>query len=133
MIDLITTTAADLMSADPVGVSPEASLREAAEIMSRNRIHCLLVDREDPRRGVGIITGKDIVQLLGEGDPSVLEEISVHDVMSRPAVTVPLEMCVLDCVNLMLMTGVRTVFVLDGSEPAGLLSFTDVLEFVVGG
>ncbi len=132
MIDVLALSASDLMSTGLVDISPNASLREAAVKLSRNRVHCLLVTREDPRRGLGIITGKDIVQVLGEGTSSVLEEILVHEVMSRPAVTVQQELCILDCIGLMLMSGVRSVFVLDGTEPVGLLSYTDVTDAVAG-
>ncbi len=130
MIDLYTINAKDLMSADLIGISPEATLQQAAEMMSDEHIHCLIVTVDEPGRGLGIITAKDIIQLLGEVDPRMLEEIQVSDVTSRPAVSVPHDLCVRDCINLMLMTGVRRLIVLEQSNPVGLLSHTDVIAAI---
>ncbi len=132
MIDLHAIRASDLMSPELVGIPPSATLQQAAELMSERRIHCLLVDLDAPGRGLGIIAGKDIVQLLGEVEPRALEEIAVSDVMSCPAVSVPHDLCIRDCINLMLMSGVRRVVVLRDSDPIGLLSYTDVMDAIAG-
>ncbi len=52
--------------------------------------------------------------------------------MTSPAITLPAELCVHDCVKLMCLVGVRGALVLDGGEAVGVLSFTDVLRAVVG-
>ena len=132
MIDLHATTASDLMSRELVLIDSSASLQRAAEQMSEMGIQSLLIDLEQPGRGLGIVTTKDIVQLLGNMEPRYLEEGTVADVMSCPAISVPHDMCVFDCVNLMLMSGVRRVVVLNGSVPVGLLSYTDVLHAAAG-
>lgn len=132
MIDLYQARARDLMSANLIGISPGASLQEAAEMMSERSIHCLIVALNEPGRGLGIVTAKDIIQLLGEVEPRMLEEIRISDVATHPAVSVPEDLCVQDCINLMLMTGVRRLIVLRQSTPVGLLSHTDVIRAVAG-
>lgn len=132
MIDLRTTSAGQLMSPELVSIDVDAPLQSAAEMMSERRIRCLIVDLEEPGRSRGIITAKDIVQLLGSIDPRALEEVAVRDVMTCPAISVQRDLCILDCVNLMLMSGVRRVVVLEGSTPVGVLSYIDVLDAVAG-
>ncbi len=130
MIDLHEVRARDLMSPSLVDISARASLHEAARLMSERSIHGLVVLPTEPSRGLGIITSKDVVQLLADGDTSVLPTIEVGDVMSCPAVGVQGDLCIADCVKLMLMAGVRRVVVMDGGEAIGLLSNTDVVAAV---
>jgi predicted transcriptional regulator len=124
--------AIDLMTRGIMAADPNASLRDAARQMASNDIHCLMVPRQGLNRAVGIITSKDVVQVLGDTDPTVLDELRVHEAMTAPAITVPDNMLIVDCINLMRMTGVRSVFVLVEGEPAGVLSYTDVLRHVAG-
>jgi len=51
-----------IMRYPPVAVAPEATLREAAELMLRNRISSVIVVESD--RPVGILTKLDLVELL---------------------------------------------------------------------
>lgn len=55
----------EAMSADPVTVVPEASLREAALLMLENKIACLPV-LDGERSVVGIITESDLFEALAQ-------------------------------------------------------------------
>jgi CBS domain-containing protein len=124
-------TAADLMTRSPLMIAPTATLRAAALIMSQQRLHCLLVPGEEGRL-VGVITSKDIVQILCEGETELLDSLHVADSMTSPAITVQEQSLVVDCLRLMRMCGVRSVPVTCGLVPVGILSFTDVLHAAVG-
>jgi CBS domain-containing protein len=122
-------TAAELMTPHPVTIAPNASLRQAASIMNRQKLHCLLVPGE-AGHCVGVITSKDIVQILCDGEPELLDQLHVGDVFTHPAITVQEQFVVADCLRVMRMSGVRSVPVLRGLTPVGILSFTDVLNAV---
>jgi CBS domain-containing protein len=124
-------TAADLMTKHPVMIEPTATLRAAAIILSRQKLHCLLVPGEQGRC-VGVITSKDVVQILCEGEIELLDQLHVADAMTTPAITVQEQFLIADCLPLMRMSGVRSVPVLRGLTPVGVLSFTDVLHAAVG-
>jgi CBS domain-containing protein len=124
--------AADLMTRQPLVIAGTATLREAATILSHQKLHCLLVPGE-VGYCVGVITSKDIVQILSEGNVGLLDQLHVCDAMTSPAITVQETFKVVDCLRLMRMGGVRSVPVLRGLEPVGVLSFTDVLNAVVNG
>jgi len=122
-------TAAQLMTAGPIMIEPSASLRSAARLMTEKHLHCLLVPAE-PGRVVGVITSKDIIQVLCEGEPEMLDQLRVSDAMTAPALCVQEELLIDDCLRLMRMSGVRSVPVVRGLTPVGILSFTDVLRAV---
>jgi len=122
--------AADLMTREPVSIAPMATLREAALVLNRQRLHCLLVPG-DEGYCVGVITSKDIVQILCEGELELLDKLHVADAMTTPAITVQENFRIVDCLKLMRMSGVRSVPVLRGLQAVGVLSFTDVLNSAV--
>ncbi len=123
-------TVGELMSRDLITIAATETLRTAAALMHAHHIHCLLVLPEAPRAAVGIITGKDIVQVLCDAEPALLDQLTVGDAMSTPAVSVQQEFLVADAIKLMRGAGVRSVPVLNGVQLVGLLSFSDVLRAV---
>ena len=50
--------------------------------------------------------------------------------MTTPAISVQKDFTIADCLRLMRMSGVRSVPVLAGVLPVGVLSFTDILRAV---
>lgn len=59
---------ADLMNSHVVTVGPEASVKQAANLMRGRTIGCLPVVKEGPRNQlVGIVTVSDLLELLGRG------------------------------------------------------------------
>lgn len=121
-------TAGQLMTAEVVTIEPHAPLRMAAEKLIAHHVHCLLVPTQEPGSSAGIITTKDIVQVLCDGAPSLLERLTVRDVMTTPCISVQRDFSVHDCIKLMRTAGVRSAPVLDGVKLVGLLSFTDVVK-----
>lgn len=120
-------TAADLMSSPALTIAATETLRSAANLMLERNIHCLLVPRA-PGQCVGVITSKDLVLVLCDGETELLDQLHVSDAMTTPAISVQRAFRIRDCMRLMRMSGVRSVPVLDGVQPVGVLSFTDVLR-----
>jgi CBS domain-containing protein len=121
-------TAGELMTRQLLTIERSETLRAAAAKMNTHHVHCLLVPHAESRRCTGIITAKDIVQVLCEGDTSMLDRLLVADSMTDTAVSLQSEFLIADCLRLMRMSGVRSAPVLEGSRLVGLLSFTDVLR-----
>jgi CBS domain-containing protein len=123
-------TAADLMTPNPIMIAPGATLCAAALLLNQQHLHCLLVPGDAPQC-VGVITSKDIVQVLCEGELELLDQLHVSDAMTSPAFSVQEGFLIVDCLRLMRMCGVRSVPVMRGLTPVGILSFTDVLHAAV--
>lgn len=132
-IDLHSLRAADLMTRDVHWAAEHESLRTAARRMAEQGVRALLVRGREPQDLPGILTTKDVVNLLGAHDVAVLDDTTVGDVMTRPALCVPRQANVVDCINLMRMNGVRRVPVLDGTEVIGVLSTSDVFARALRG
>jgi CBS domain-containing protein len=123
-------TAGELMTSQVLSIDGHETLRAAAAKMDAHHVHCLLVPPTERQRCVGIITAKDIVQVLCEGEVGMLDHLLVTDAMTAPAVSLQREFLIADCLRLMRMSGVRSAPVLEGTRLVGLLSFTDVLRAV---
>jgi CBS domain-containing protein len=130
--DLRQLSAADAMNPRVHWGDMNENLREAAHRMAQHGVRALLVRGEAPSDLPGIVTTKDVVSLLGRHDLSILDQLQVRDVMTRPAICVPRQANLLDCINLMRISGVRRVPVLDGTEVVGVLSTSDVFARVLG-
>ncbi len=124
--DLRSVRAHEIMTRDPVWAEPRESLRTAAQRMQQRGVRALLVAGDATGDLPGIVTSKDIVNLLGSQDTAILDHTTVADVMTRPAICVPTMTNLVDCINLMRMSGVRRVPVLDGTTVVGILSTSDV-------
>ena len=118
------------MSTELITVAPDVSLRAAAQLLVQHHVHCLLVPTLEPGACAGIITIKDIVQVLCDGEPPLLDQLLVQDVMTTPSVSVQKQYSIADAIRLMRASGVRSAPVLDGVQLVGLLSFTDVIKAV---
>lgn len=123
-------TAAQLMTPEPLTIAPSATLLEAAVMLSERKLHCLLVPSEEGCLA-GVITSKDIVQILCDEELDVLNQLRVEDAATAPAISVQDDFKIVDCLRLMRMCGVRSVPVLRGLKPVGILSFTDILNAAV--
>jgi CBS domain-containing protein len=123
--------AAEIMNQSLQWASADESLRTAGQRMAEHGIRALLVPGPSPSDLPGIITSKDIVNLLCTQDTAVLDQLKVRDVMTRPAICVPRQTNLHDCLNLMRMSGIRRLPVLDGTTVVGLLSASDVFRHIL--
>ncbi|MCA8965288.1 MAG: CBS domain-containing protein [Planctomycetes bacterium] len=125
-VDLHEIRADEAMSKTVHWATPQENLRAAGQRMANHGIRALLVAGESPSDLPGVVTSKDIVNVLGTQSAEVLDQLQVRDVMTKPAICIPKQANLLDCVNLMRMAGVRRMPVLDGTDVIGILSMSDV-------
>ena len=118
--------ARELMKTEIQWASANDNLRTAGERMAQHGLRALLVRGDEPADLPGIITNKDIVNLLGSHDPAVLDQLRVGDVMTRPAICVAPQANVRDCINLMRMSGIRRMPVVEGTDVVGIISTSDI-------
>lgn len=129
-MDLYSLTAADVMTQSIQRAETTETLQSAASRMSALSIHCLMIPAATRGGAPGIVTCKDIIRVLSEAPDVSLDELTVGDAMTSPAITIPDYLCLVDCIRIMCMTGLRHAFVLSEREPVGVLSFTDVMRVV---
>jgi diguanylate cyclase (GGDEF)-like protein/PAS domain S-box-containing protein len=116
---------ASAMSPSVFVLAPQASLREALDLMKLRSDACVVVVRDE--RPVGIITERDVVRLYCSDNTA--SEYPVGQVMSSPVLTIGLDATVNEAAQLMLSAKVRHLVVVDKADRvAGLLSEHDLTQ-----
>jgi CBS domain-containing protein len=60
----------ELASKPPVTITPDKTVEEAAEMMVKHRVGLLvIVDKENPRRPIGVISERDIIRTIASKVP----------------------------------------------------------------
>jgi len=118
------TPLALLMHREIKGISPEATLREAAEQMRDRRIGSLLVGEGEEK--IGIISEGDLVRLgMAAGlDPDKSRVVSI---MSSPIISIDIDETAKEANNLMASKGIRHLVVTDRGKIAGMISVRDLV------
>jgi len=120
-------TVAEVMVRDRiVAAGPDATLREASRIMSRERVGSILVLGGDGRLR-GIFTERDLVHALAGGaDP---DAAVVGDYMTRDPVTCGPGESLVEAAHKMIEHGIRHLPVVDSTgRVLGVVSIRDVLR-----
>jgi CBS domain-containing protein len=120
----------DIMTPQPECCTPDDSVIEVARVMEMRDVGVVpIVESQDTRRIVGVITDRDIVlRVVAPGyDPN--EIVSVRDIMTNELVTCTTESDVLHVEELMKERKVRRVLVLDDhGAVVGIVSMADLAQ-----
>jgi len=113
-----------------VNLGPQASVRDAACVMTRASCGSVLV-MELPDTLLGILTERDLMtRVLARGlDP---DHTAVREVMTPNPICVPPETLVSDAVVLMLERGFRHLPLVAGAKVLGVFSVRDALPREIG-
>jgi len=113
-----------------ISLGPNASVREAAGVMTRANCGSVLV-MEPPDIVLGIVTERDLMtRVLAKAlDP---ERTTLREVMTPHPICVPPEMPVSDAVVIMIERGFRHLPILSGKKILGVFSVRDALPREIG-
>ncbi|MEQ9257646.1 MAG: CBS domain-containing protein [Roseovarius sp.] len=113
-----------IMSRAVVSIAPDATVREAAEVLRRHDIGVLPVVEKD--RAVGIVTDRDIVlNILPDATQAI--DRPVHEAMSPRPVCCRKDQSVADAAALMGDEQIERLLVVDGQgRLVGVLSVGDI-------
>jgi len=115
----------DGMNSDVLTIGPQHSLREAAKKMAERKVGAAVVLDGDTS-GIGILTERDILVSVGNGQDPDTERVADHltgDLVFA-APDWPLE----TAADAMVRGGFRHLVVLDNGEVAGMLSVRDIVR-----
>lgn len=118
------TRVGDLVRRPPVGTTADTTIGDAAAIMAREGVSSLLV--VEAGRLVGIVTDRDLRNrvLAVRRDPTA----PVATIMTRDPVVAAPDDHALDVVLRMTSRAIHHVPVVDGDEPVGMVTSSDVLR-----
>lgn len=112
-----------------ITVSPDASIVEAARLMSLWNVGALVV-LDDDGQMIGLVSERDFVRELSLGER--IEERTVDDIMTPEVRLVPADITTDECMALMTHLRLRHVPVTDGERVLGIISVGDLINDVVG-
>ncbi len=115
----------EIMSKDVAGIQSDASIVEAAEIMTRRKISCIVVLEGDEL--VGIVTERDLLGRVVALQKSP-DQITMREVMSTPVASVSADYSVFSSSRIMEKMGIRRLVVTEDKRPCGIISQTDILR-----
>ena len=124
--------AQDVMTKEVVTIDGSATVAEAVNKMRERKVSSLVVERRDPDDAYGILTRKDVVSKVVSAGKK-LDEVKVHEIMTKPLIMVSPGLELKYCARLMAMTGIRRAPVFDGKEIIGILSNTDIFNAAAEG
>lgn len=120
-------TAADVMTKHVVDIEPDVNVADAIEKMKQWNVSSLLVLRKGSTDTWGFMSQTDVIEkVVARGlDP---EKVQVHEIMTKPVITVPPSCSLQDCAALMARADIRRVLVFDGQDIVGIVSSSDIFN-----
>jgi len=120
----------DIMKKSVTTIDAYATLKDALRVMKQKNLKSLIVDKNSPSDAYGIITNSQILQkiLAEDGD---IELLNVYDVYKKPAFFVSSKIDVKYAARTMMEHNIKRVVVTDNNELQGVLSVTDLTDYVL--
>jgi CBS domain-containing protein len=115
----------DAMSSDVLTIGPAHTLRQAATQMAGRRVGAAVVHDPDSE-GPGILTERDVLKSLGDGQDPDTELVGEH--LTPDAVVATPDWDLDRAAEAMLTGGFRHLVVCDPDEIVGVLSVRDVVR-----
>lgn len=116
----------DAMSTTILSIGPDHTLRDAARMMAARRVGAAAVVDPDTS-GIGILTERDILNAIGEGQDPDVERASAH--LTSDLVFATPEWSLDQAAEAMNRGGFRHLIVLDDSgEICGVVSVRDIVR-----
>lgn len=118
------TVVARMMTPGVVQIPGDVSVTEAASLLEREQISCLLV--KDTESCFGLMTPTDIVKkVVAQGlEP---DDIEVRTIMTRPVQFIEYDRVIDEASTLMMATGTPILIVTKQEQPVGVLTARDLI------
>ncbi len=123
-LGLMTTQIGDMISRAPISMPPDSSIRETAEVMSRERVSSIMIIEDN--RLIGIVTDRDLrCRVVAKGlDTSQ----PIRSIMTADPHTLNSSGYAFDAMLHMARTNIHHLPILHNGEVAGMLTATDFAQ-----
>ena len=109
-----------------VTLQPIATVREALQLMKKNSIKSIVVDKTSPNGAYGLVTFKNILQSIVAEDGDI-DLLNVYDIANTPALSVSRKLDIKYAARLMVNSSIKRLLVLDDNELYGILTMSDII------
>jgi PAS domain S-box-containing protein len=117
----------EIMSRNVTAIGANASVAEAAEVMTSRKISCIVVLEDD--EAAGVLTEKDMLRRVValKRDPAC---VKMRDVMSSPISSIPASCSVFSAGKMMEEMSVRRLVVTEDNQVCGVVTQSDIFMMV---
>jgi CBS domain-containing protein len=133
MSSIETISVSSFMTRDVKTEKEDQNVITACRIMHENNIGCVvIVSKSDSNseKPTGIITERDVVRLLGSLNPSLLQT-PLHDIMSKPLITVSINSSFKDAIQIMHQKNIRRLVIVDKQKMVGIITDKDIFRTIM--
>lgn len=116
----------DVMVKEVITIDEKSIVKEAADIMNRFEIGCLIVTKNG--KAVGILTERDLLKRVVSPARSP-RRTKVETVMSKPLIVVEPDMELEEAAKLMFKLKIKKLPVVESGRLMGLVTLTDLARF----
>lgn len=113
----------DIMVKEVITVDEKSTIKEAADIMNKFEIGCLIATKDG--KAVGILTERDMLKRIISQAKSP-RRVKVSSVMSKPIIVVEPEMDLEEAAKLMFRMKIKKLPVVKNGQLKGLVTLTDL-------
>jgi len=114
----------DVMIRDVLTLDVSTSVKEAAKLMDKNNIGCIIVTKN--QLPIGILTERDFVKrIAAEGKPLYAP---LEEVMSSPIIEVPPDETVWEAAQIMKTNNIHKLPVKKDNQVIGIVTATDLVK-----
>ena len=132
------TPVSSLMTRNVITQTEDQNVHAVSKTMHENNIGCVVIVRNKDRdndisssnKPIGIITERDVVRLLGSLNPSLLH-IPLHDIMTKPVITVSANSSIRDVIQTMQQKNVRRLVISNGEKMTGIITDKDIFKAIM--
>ncbi len=117
----------DIMRKDVQTIRPDATVREAAEIMSEHKVGSVVVISGGGKL-VGILTERDIIYDV-VATPLIPEKTKVEEIMTKEVISISPERTLEDAADLMVEKKIRKLPVIEGHKLVGIVTASDLITY----
>lgn len=126
MIEKTYTKVRDLMEPAPRVIDGLATVQEALDLMRRENVGALVIDRRNEGDEYGIVVLSDIASRVINEDRSPART-NVYEIMSKPVLTVDCDMDIKYAIRLLSRFGLSRALVTEGDKLVGIVSVREMV------
>ncbi|MCW3985623.1 MAG: CBS domain-containing protein [Candidatus Bathyarchaeota archaeon] len=116
----------DAMVKEVITIDEKSTIKEAADVMNRFEIGCLIVTKNG--KAVGILTERDLLKRVVSQTKNP-RKTKVETVMSKPLIVVEPDMDLEEAAKLMFKLKIKKLPVVESGRLVGLVTLTDLARF----
>ena len=121
----------EIVNKDVKVIDQEQNIFDASKVMIDNNVgSVVIIDNNESKNPVGIVTERDIVRIVSTFALSDLQ-VPIRKLMSYPLITLSQNASVLDAMKLMYERKIRRVIVLNESIFVGIVTEHDIFKLLM--